>query len=189
MCDPGFLRQVAVVIAQRGATPWWAKSTEWIVESAQNGTLQWACRECLGEENVTQGRPWLQSFTDSPPHLAYFDKVYGCELCGQRYVFSAQEQRFWYEELKFWVNTRPKQCADCRRLRRTDREAMRTLQQLLSGLDESDPLQLARVAGLYLGAGMMRKAFDFLKKAKAVAGSDDERSSVLRTAEMAAARG
>jgi hypothetical protein len=43
--------------------------------------------------------------------------------CGQRFVFAAAEQRFWYETLQFWVQSRPKRCIPCRRARRARRRS------------------------------------------------------------------
>jgi hypothetical protein len=65
-----------------------------------------------------EANPVVQKFCDHPPYLAYFDVPLRCEDCGSTFVFEAKEQQFWYEELKFWVQSRPKQCAACRKLRR-----------------------------------------------------------------------
>ncbi|WP_420841919.1 zinc-ribbon domain containing protein [Fimbriiglobus ruber] len=48
-----------------------------------------------------------------------------CEDCKQPFVFTASEQQFWYETLKFWVQSHPKQCISCRRVRRAKRSTAR----------------------------------------------------------------
>ena len=112
------LLQLEDKLRQANLTPWWKTSEGWSVEEAQKGKLQWACRYCLKSERAIEANPVVQKFCDYPPYLAYFDTKLRCEDCGSMFVFSAKEQQFWYENLKFWVQSRPKQCLDCRRARR-----------------------------------------------------------------------
>lgn len=55
-----------------------------------------------------------QDFTVAP-RLWYVDATFCCARCAKSFVFSAQEQKFWYEELKFFVDSLPKHCSSCRR--------------------------------------------------------------------------
>jgi hypothetical protein len=72
-----------------------------------------------------EGHPALQTWCDFMPYFAFIDAERMCEDCGQRFLFAATEQRYWYETLKFWVQSRPKHCLPCRRARRTrNREAL-----------------------------------------------------------------
>lgn len=65
--------------------------------------------------------PDQQQYVDHPPFFAYFDLEKKCETCGQDYVFSGKEQQYWYETLKFWVQSKPIACADCRRKKREEK--------------------------------------------------------------------
>jgi hypothetical protein len=49
------------------------------------------------------------------PRYWYVDATFACERCGEEFTFSAGEQRVWYEEYKFWVDSIPKHCLACRR--------------------------------------------------------------------------
>src|SRR5918994_4394206 len=49
------------------------------------------------------------------PRYWYVDAAFRCSRCGAEFVFSAAEQRVWYEEYGFWVDARPKHCLACRR--------------------------------------------------------------------------
>jgi hypothetical protein len=49
------------------------------------------------------------------PRFWYIDAAFRCARCGQTFVFSAEEQRFWYEELRFYIDSRAKHCQTCRR--------------------------------------------------------------------------
>lgn len=52
------------------------------------------------------------------PESVYYSMKLECERCGEEFWFSANEQRVWYEEWGFWIDSVPKQCAGCRRLLR-----------------------------------------------------------------------
>jgi Probable zinc-ribbon domain len=65
-----------------------------------------------------------QNFSVCPRHW-YINAAFHCSRCGQPFVFTAEEQKFWYEELKFWIDSRPKECAKCRQ----ELRAMKALQQ------------------------------------------------------------
>src|SRR5262245_17001054 len=58
-----------------------------------------------------------QNFTMCPRHW-YFDVVFVCRDCSEEFVFGAEEQRFWYEEKFFYVDSLPKRCVQCRKAER-----------------------------------------------------------------------
>lgn len=134
------------------------------------GGMQWACNHCLHTRRALAGRPWLQTFCDWPPYLAYFDRTFSCEDCHNSFVFSAQEQQYWYEKLKFWVQSVPKQCPACRRERREKNEQFQLLQTKLKELPEKshlqEPQQLLAIASLYLQIGSYQKASEYVGRAK-----------------------
>lgn len=55
------------------------------------------------------------------PRHWYVDAEITCTDCNEPFVFSASEQKFWYEDLHFRVDSFPKQCPPCRKTRRDDR--------------------------------------------------------------------
>lgn len=104
-------------LCQQNADPC-DRSEGWSVDAAESGRLQRACNRCLKDGKAIRGCPAVQTFCDYEPYFAYFEIELRCEDCEQKFVFSAREQRFWYEQRKFWVQSRPKQCVSCRRIRR-----------------------------------------------------------------------
>lgn len=90
----------------------------WSVELARQGHLNWACNPCLIDGKALSAQPWLQEWGDFEPFYAYYNKDMTCADCKTDFVFSADEQRFWYEEKRFPVVSYPKHCLDCRRKRR-----------------------------------------------------------------------
>ena len=55
-----------------------------------------------------------QDFTVCPRYW-YVEVTFHCARCGEAFVFSAEEQRFWYEDLGFYVDSCAKHCPTCRR--------------------------------------------------------------------------
>jgi hypothetical protein len=49
----------------------------------------------------------------SPPEY-YYDLNYECSDCGDSAVWTAQQQKFWYEELGKTINSSAKRCQNCR---------------------------------------------------------------------------
>lgn len=63
-----------------------------------------------------------QDYSVCPRHW-YIDATFRCQDCGKDFLFSAEEQRFWYGERKFYVDSRPVRCPECRKKERTRRAA------------------------------------------------------------------
>ena len=55
-----------------------------------------------------------QNYTVCPLYW-YIDATFQCSRCSETFVFAADEQKFWYEELKFWIDSIPSKCAKCRK--------------------------------------------------------------------------
>ncbi|WP_165422817.1 zinc-ribbon domain containing protein [Ktedonosporobacter rubrisoli] len=136
------------------------------MSAARTGRLQWACEECLKAGRAIEGQPWNQTFCDYEPYLAYFDRTVTCQDCLNPFVFQAREQLYWYERLKFYVQSFPKHCLSCRRKRRAKRRAMQALQKESSQLDPQDPFQLLHMASLCLEAGYLSKASEYIARAR-----------------------
>lgn len=49
------------------------------------------------------------------PRYWYVKSWIRCSKCGVEFTFEIAEQRYWYEELKFWVDSFPDGCLSCRR--------------------------------------------------------------------------
>jgi hypothetical protein len=107
-----------------GADPW-KRDPLWTLESAKSGQLQWACDQCISQGKAFRAHPERQNFCDHLPYLAYFDTFIRCRDCASDFLFSSSEQRHWYEELRFLVQSRPIRCLDCRRRRRAAKERAR----------------------------------------------------------------
>jgi Probable zinc-ribbon domain len=68
----------------------------------------------LDYASAVRANPEKQNCSICPRHW-YLDVAFACEHCGERFFFTADEQRVWYEEYGFWIDSRPKHCPNCRR--------------------------------------------------------------------------
>lgn len=166
----------------RRRAPWWGKEG-WSIEAAHRGELMWACSSCLKSERAIPACPWLQTFAHHEPHFAYFDRDETCRTCKVRYVFTALDQRHWYEQLKLWVQSSPQRCLACRRARGKKRAVSAKLTKAMTELDTRDPSSLARAAALLVANGSARKAAELLRRAKNLTKDDEKRAELIRTLE------
>jgi hypothetical protein len=63
------------------------------------------------------------------PRYWYVDAAFRCARCGETFVFSADEQRFWYQELGFHIDSHARHCQTCRR----DLRELKSLRQEYDG--------------------------------------------------------
>ena len=55
------------------------------------------------------------------PRFWYVDAYFLCKTCKTEFLFSAKEQRTWYEEYGFIVDSKPKHCMHCRQSLREEK--------------------------------------------------------------------
>lgn len=84
----------------------------------------------------------------SDPKYFYVNEYKTCIQCGKDFVFGAQEQKYWYETLKFYITATAGRCRDCRRRRRTDQALRLELAAVKAGLKcaPDEPAALLAVA-------------------------------------------
>ena len=59
----------------------------------------------------------VQKYSVCPRHW-YVDATFRCQSCQESFVWTADEQRVWFEEYEFYVDSRPTRCVACRARRR-----------------------------------------------------------------------
>lgn len=107
------------------------------------------------------------------PRYFYLDQERECVQCGRGFVFSAAEQKYWYESLKFHFDSVAVRCPDCRRKRRSEKALRVQIAAAKQDLLErpGDPallLQLARSLAEYYrrtGQGNLDEAIAACRKA------------------------
>jgi len=120
--------------------------------------FQWACDVCIDAGKAIDADISIQKFSTHPPYLAYFDKELLCESCKRPFTFTKHEQKYWYEDLNFWVQSIPKNCLECRKEKRQQSQINRQLQSLLKALNMNDSEQLISISRLYMELDNVAKA-------------------------------
>jgi hypothetical protein len=122
----------------------------------------------LSNGKAILGKPGKQFYTfrypwdTATPYFAYFDKNFTCDNCRKPFVFSKEEQQHWYEKLKFVVYSVPKECKECRRPRKLNRE----LSELLRDGKPDDVAALLRIAEIYAEMDKPEKQKAYLAEAR-----------------------
>jgi hypothetical protein len=83
------------------------------------------------------------------PRYWYIDATFSCARCGNEFCFSASEQRHWYEDRGFYIDSLPRHCLACRqelrRLKSRRQEYDRDIAAALSSGDAALKRQLVEV--------------------------------------------
>ena len=83
------------------------------------------------------------------PRYWYVDVIFLCDRCGAEFVFSAAEQRVWYEDYGFWVDSVPRHCLMCRRDLRSLKAVRQEYDQSVTHvLEHGDLESKKRLAGV-----------------------------------------
>ncbi len=129
----------------------WLWGTMKILERVdlKKGRFQWACDECLNSGKALIGKPESQLYCDFDPYLVYIDMEKVCEKCDQDYLFRKEEQKYWYETLQFWVQSKPKHCSKCRHEIREERELNNELAALLKEKEKLTVQDMERLSKIY----------------------------------------
>ena len=73
------------------------------------------------------------------PKYFYVNENRDCIQCGRRFIFNAEEQKYWYETLKFNFSSIPIRCVDCRRQRRSEHALREQIARAKADIRERDP--------------------------------------------------
>ena len=78
------------------------------------------------------------------PRYWYVDAVFPCRRCGDEFIFSAAEQRVWYEDYGFWVDAVPAHCLSCRRTLRELKSARQEYDQTVTRVLDAGDIEAKR---------------------------------------------
>lgn len=92
--------------------------------------FDWACDACLGSGKAIKADPALQNYCWHP-HYAYFDTKRICKTCKTEFIFSKEEKKLWFEDLKFWTDAVPNNCLNCRREIRIWKQENKRISEIL----------------------------------------------------------
>jgi hypothetical protein len=87
--------------------------------------------------SAVRGDPRRQLFCCEVPRYFYVDADRTCRDCGVSFVFSAREQKHWYETLGFRLDANAVRCLACRHAFRRDKGIARALSDASRALTEA----------------------------------------------------
>lgn len=118
---------------------------EWLIEA----NFEWACDKCINEKRSLIAKPSQQNNIYSP-YLAYYSVNLTCKKCGNEFIFTKEDKKFWYEELKFFRESVPLNCLKCRKEIRIFKIQNKVLSQILKkDVKEMSIEELSQVVKIY----------------------------------------
>lgn len=111
--------------------------------------FEWACDECLESKKAIKGNPGLQNYCWNP-NYAHYDSQLMCRNCNTEFTFSKEEKKYWLEGLKFWIDSTPVNCVNCRKEIRKLKAENKTLSEILKKEEsEISVSELEKVVEIY----------------------------------------
>lgn len=139
---------VRVARYRGGADEQWRELKGVLVEQQKDGSFSTSGKLPAG---FLWGDPSRQVFGLGGPALVFGPLEKRCRECGVDFVFTADEQRHWYETLGFFLDSTAVRCSSCRTKRRRLEQARRAWELALKAVDSTPKSHVAVVeAGLGL---------------------------------------
>ncbi len=120
----------SMTAVDRKAYPNIKTSKEESYTSFIDANFDWACDPCLIGKRAILANPNSQTYCWNP-HYAYFDTTIECHKCNNKFTFSKEEKKYWYENLKFWIESVPINCVDCRKATRKLKKENKILSDII----------------------------------------------------------
>lgn len=149
-----------------------------LIEMAKQGPccMRWACDDCLRDKVALPAVIQRQNLSPChpEPNVAYFDEIKQCKICKQTFLFSKEEQRHWYEELKFRSWSKCITCKSCRKSRRYINSRNAALSKLIPEFEAGKISHLDRIVELYTELGNKEAAKRILASASKKCAKDEK---------------
>ena len=103
------------------------------------------------------------------PREWYIDAQFVCQGCNTTFIWSASEQRAWFEDYKFWVDSSPTLCKKCRREKRELKKMRQEYDRMVSEARSSKDIRIKiKVVDLICGLEKSLKLPDGIVETKKV---------------------
>lgn len=143
----------------------WLNGSSLVEKAIKKEFNEWACIHCEHAKRAVFPDYSKQNYGLGGPILFYMTKEMNCDTCKKDFIFTAEDQRFWYEDLFFNDGSYPKNCLSCRKETRKIKALHKQLAELLHG-DPKTAEQMAVIAKIYEQLGIEEKAKLYLARAK-----------------------
>jgi hypothetical protein len=78
------------------------------------------------------------------PREWYIDAKFTCHGCNANFLWSASEQKAWFEDFQFWVDSYPTQCKKCRKEKRELNKIRQEYDRLVSIARSSKEIRIKK---------------------------------------------
>ena len=143
----------------------WLNGESLVEKAIRKEFNTWACMNCERNKRAVFPDYSKQNYGLGGPILFYITKEMSCDTCKTNFTFTAEDQRFWYEDLYFNYDSYPKNCLSCRK----ETRRKKALHQQLANLLHDDPKtaeQMTAIAKVYQELGIEEKAALYSARAK-----------------------
>jgi hypothetical protein len=143
----------------------WLDGSSLVDKAIKKEFNEWACMNCERAGRAIFPHYNKQNYGLGGPILFYITKEMNCETCKKDFTFTAEDQRFWYEDLYFNYSSYPKNCLSCRKETRQKKLLHKKLAELLhDDLKTAD--HMLAIAKVYEQLEIGEKAALYLTRAK-----------------------
>ena len=98
----------------------------------------------LEYDTAIQGDWRKQNITVAPRHW-YIDAEYECPICKRLFIWTAKEQRRWFEDYRLYVDAEPQSCRSCRQDHKRMQALRKEYDAILAEAEKGDLKSRARV--------------------------------------------
>ncbi|NOQ73610.1 MAG: hypothetical protein GQ574_16510 [Crocinitomix sp.] len=103
---------------------YYSKATE---EEQCHQYKAWGCNKCVKAEKAIIADFSKQKPSFGGPYIMYLDRILNCKYCKAPFVFSANEQQYWYEGLNLIIDSEATRCKSCREKKVVQQRLMKLL--------------------------------------------------------------
>lgn len=150
---------------ESGMNAGWLNGSSLVDKAIRKEFNDWACLNCEHAKRAIFPDYSKQNYGYGGPILFYITKEMHCETCKKEFTFTAEDQKFWYEDLYFNYSSYPKNCLSCRKETRQKKMLHKQLAKLLHEKPETAGQMLA-IASIYGQLGIEEKAQLYSARAK-----------------------
>ncbi len=143
----------------------WLNGSSLVDKAIRKEFNDWACIYCEQSKRAIFQDYSKQNYGLGGPILYYITKEMHCESCKKEFTFTAEDQRFWYEDLYFNYGSYPKHCLSCRKETRRKKALHKQLAELLHD-DPKTADQMLAIANVYEQLEIEEKAAIYSARAK-----------------------
>ncbi len=119
------------------------------MENLAGDYYHWACDACLDSGRALEANH--DNFDGVYGiYLAFYDIEKTCKSCHQKYIFTKEEQRHWFEELKFCHRAKSVRCIPCRKEIRHQNHLNKRLTEMVPRKKTLSPEEIKEVIDIYV---------------------------------------